>query len=108
MADNTMKRIDPAMDKYSITRRSNMSEHLSTDWPEKRENFLMRGSSNVNIYVPMDRTYGTIRKSKSADITTRIPRAAVLLTLVMMTLTLGETQAITYTKHLNNIEGPPH
>ena len=60
----------------------------------------MRGStqSNVDIYVPMEKKYKTIRKSKSADTTIRIPRAAMLLTLVLLTSTLGETQAQTYTQ----------
>ena len=124
MATNTLTRIDPSMDQYSITTRSNMSGSLSGNWPEKRESFITRGSpinwqenrtnypkrggSNNDIYVSMDRTHETIRKSQSADTSIRVPRAAVLLTLIMLTSTLGETQAQTYTKHLNNIDGKPH
>ena len=124
MATNTLTHIDPSMDQYSITTRSNMSGSLSGNWPEKRESFIIRGSpinwqenktnypkrggSNNDIYVSMDRTHETIRKSQSADTSIRVPRAAVLLTLIMLTSTLGETQAQAYPKHLNNIDGKPH
>jgi hypothetical protein len=89
-------------------RESFLMKETSTNWPEKRPNFPKRGCSNVDIYVPMDEAYKTIKKSKSADTAIRIPKAAVLITLVMLTTTLGEIKAQTHTNHLNDIDGKPH
>ena len=105
MGNRTLRRIDPAMDKYSITKRKSLTGHYAIEWPEAREDFLTNykageTQSNVEIYVPMEKQ--RIRKTKSADTLKSIPKTVMLLSLIMSMGSFCESQAQT----LIDIKGP--
>ena len=107
---NTLRRINPAMDKYSITKRKSMMGNYAINWPETRVDFLTNykgeTQSDVDIYVPMEWQNKQISKTKSADTLIRIPIAAMLLSLILSVGSIYETQAQMH-KHLKDIDGTP-